>query len=156
MIPGVTTLADLRASSLDRLEELFRAAPIGPPPHRRLHGEVLCRVDSRLARSREGAAVLLPFQRLPFGVDFASRTWFFVDPRLRTGHFRLEQQRSRWRDTEVLALHYDVSRLPRRIRDRLYDEIKPLADDLWLGLGGLNAPVGDGDLFFFALYPAAG
>ncbi len=145
------TLADLRASPRESLEDLFRSAPVGPPPRGRFRGEFLTRVDSRLARSRQGAAVATAFERAPFGIDFDSATWFFFDPRLRGGHFRLQASRSRWRETDVLAMHYDVSRLPRPIRGRLYDEIKPLDADLILGLGGLNAPVGDGDLFLFAL-----
>lgn len=147
----MTTLADLRASSLESLEELFRSAPVGPPPRGRFRGEFLTRVDSRLARSRQGAAVATAFERAPFGIDFDSATWFFFHPRLRGGRFRIEPSRSRWRETDVLALHYDVSRLPGPIRGRLYDEIKPLDADLVLGLGGLDAPVGDGDLFLFAL-----
>jgi hypothetical protein len=33
----------------------------------------------------------------------------------------------------------------------LYDEVKPLGPDLCLGIGGINARVGRGDHFFFAL-----
>ena len=44
-------------------------------------------------------------------------------------------------------MHYEASRLPTFVRALLYDEVKPLDDDLLLGLGG----VAQGDLFFFAL-----
>jgi len=112
-------------------------------------GRVLQRIDTRFAHSRTGAAVALPFERLSFGIDFARCAWFFLHPRLRAGHFRLQPGRSRWRDTQTLQLHYEVSRLP--FRGLLYDEVKPLGDTLALGLGGLNRDVGTGDLFFFLL-----
>jgi len=147
----MTTLADLRASSLDALEELYRGGAIGPRPRGRFRGRVLCRVDSRLAKSKSGTAILLPFERAAFGIDFDRSVWFFVRPWLRIGRFRVEVGPSRWRDAEVLRLEYDVSRLPRPIRGFLYDEVKPLSDTLCLGLGGINAGRGKGDLFFFAL-----
>lgn len=57
---------------------------------------------------------------------------------------------SRWRDTQTLQLHYDLTRLP--FRGQLYDEVKPLSETLCLGLGGLNRqPEKEGDLFFFLL-----
>lgn len=147
----MTSLAELRSSSLASLEEMYRAAPMGPPPRGRMRGHVLARVESRLAKSLKGALILAPFARAPFGVDFTNATWFFVRPWLRMGRFRTELGRSRWRDADVLRLEYDVSRLPRPVRNFLYDEVKPLGDALCLGLGGINAPRGDGDLFFFAL-----
>jgi hypothetical protein len=33
----------------------------------------------------------------------------------------------------------------------LYDEVKPLSEDLCLGMGGVNRGPGEGELFFFAL-----
>ena len=142
-------LPALHGSSLDALEELYRLAPIGPTPRGCFRGHVLARVDNPLARSRRGDVILAPFERAPFGIDFASSTWYFVHPALRVGRFRTELGRSRWRDAEVLGLHYDVSRLPGVVRGFLYDEVKPLSDTSCLGLGGINAD--DGDLFFFAL-----
>ena len=147
----VPTLADLRESSLQALEDLYRVAPIGPKPRGCFRGQALARVDSRLARSRKGDVMMAPFERVPFGIDFTSATWFYFHPWLRIGHFRMELGHSRWRDTEVHRLEYDVSRLPRPIRGLLYDEVKPLSDTLCLGLGGINAGRGDGDMFFFAL-----
>jgi hypothetical protein len=147
------TLADLRESSLDALEAIYREAPIGPRPRGRFRGHALLRVDSRLARSSLGSLILLPFEHAPFGIDFRRANWFFVHDRMRIGQFRVEQGRSRWRDAEVLRLEYDVSRLPRPIRRFLYDEVKPLTETLCLGLGGIRAGHGKGDLFFFALEP---
>jgi hypothetical protein len=149
----MTTLADLRASSLAELEQLFLRAPLGPAPRGRFRGEVLARVDSGLAHSRKGALILAPFERLPFGIDFDASRWFFVHPALRLARFRLERGRSRFRACEVLALDYEGSRLPGPIRSFLYDELRPIGEALCLGLGAINAPAGEGDLFFFALSP---
>lgn len=137
----------LRTASLEELEKLYREAPLRPVPARVFRGEVLHRIDAPFARTKTGRAVITPFERVPFGVDFEACAWFFVHPRLRVGRFRLEQGRSRWRDTQTQQLHYDVSRLP--FRGTLYDEVKPLSDTLCLGLGGLNREAGD--LFFFLL-----
>ncbi len=144
-----TTIHALRASSVEALEQLYRDAPVAAPPHGRFRGEVLHRVSTRFARSAPITAMLVPWERLPFGIDFATRTWFFIHPRMHVGRFRLEQGRSRWRDTDTLRMHYDVSRLP--IRSVLYDEVKPLDPTLCLGIGGVNFERGHGDLFFFAL-----
>lgn len=140
---------ELRGHSLEALERLYRDAPLGPAPSTLFRGQVLQRIDTAFARSRTGSAVALPFERVSFGIDFTRCAWFFVHPRLQAGHFRLEAGRSRWRDTQTLQLHYDVSRLP--FRGLLYDEVKPLSSTLALGLGGLNRDVGTGDLFFFLL-----
>lgn len=145
----MTTMQALRGSSVEALEQLYRQAPVGPTPSGRFRGEVLRRVATPFARSPLVTAMLLPFERLPFGVDFITETWFFFDPRLRVGRFRLQPGRSRWRDTDTLYLLYDVSHLP--IRGVLYDEVKPLSDTLCLGLGGINLDKGRGDLFFFGL-----
>jgi len=139
----------LRSSAPGELERVYREAPPAPAPEGRFWGRVLGRVDTSLARSRAVTAILLPFERLRFGVDFTAGRWFFVHPRARLGRFRLEPGRSRWRDTETLRVRYDVSRLP--LRRVLYDEIKPLSRDVCLGLGGVNLERGLGDLFFFLL-----
>jgi hypothetical protein len=145
----MTTASALRGSSVEALEQLYRDAPIGPAPSGRFRGEALHRVDAPHTRSPAVSAILVPFERATFGIDFTSCTWFFFHPRVRIGRFRAEPGRSRWRDTETLRLRYDVSRLP--IRAALYDEVKPLTDTLCLGLGGINLPKGRGDLFFFLL-----
>lgn len=150
----MTTMQALRESSAEALEALYRDAAVGPVAARRFRGVALRRAGAGLARSAAVSALLAPFERLPFGVDFATRTWFFVDPRVALGRFRLEPGRSRWRDTDALRMRYDVSRLP--FRGALYDEVKPLSDTLCLCLGGINLPRGRGDLFFFALEAIAG
>jgi hypothetical protein len=145
----MTSLQTLRASPVEALERLFVDAPTGPAPEGPMRGEFLCRVATPFARSAFVSALLLPFERLSFGVDFRSRTWFFVHPRVRIGRFRVDPGRSRWRDTETLRLRYDVSKLP--FRAVLYDEVKPLEGGLCLCLGGIDYPTGRGDLFFFSL-----
>jgi hypothetical protein len=150
----MATADELRASSLDDLERLYRQAALGPIPRGRFRGEALARVGSRFARSPLVTAMLLPFERARFGIDFGARTWFFVDERVTLGRFRVDPGRSRWRETETLRLRYDVSRLP--IRALLYDEVKPLDESLCLGLGGVALPTGRGDLFFFLLEAEAG
>ncbi|HMR09133.1 MAG TPA: hypothetical protein PKA88_25310 [Polyangiaceae bacterium] len=147
------TLDELRHADLPSLERLFVTAPVAPNPTRRLRGTTLMRIDSPRARSPLGRLLVLPFERLPFGVDFRTGRWFFVAPALQLGSFRAQIARSRWRETDVVALHYETSRLPRAIKGWLYDEVKPLAPDLCLGLGGIQTQSGDGDLFFFALHP---
>jgi len=149
----MTTIQSLRDSSVEELERLYRDAPLAPAPLGRFRGEALARVSTRFARSAPITAMLVPWERVSFGIDFAARTWFFFHPRLRTGRFRLEAGRSRWRDTDTLRMLYDVSRLP--IRGLLYDEVKPLDETLCLGLGGINFGRGRGDLFFFALEAVA-
>ncbi len=139
----------LRRSSLDELEAQFCQAIMGPVPTQRYRGEVLHRVDTPFARTLTASLLMLPFERMGFGVDFSERDWFFLDPRLHLGRFRMEPGPSRWRDTSVLRLVYDASRLP--FRGLLYDEVKPLSDSLCLGLGGINRGPGQGELFFFLL-----
>jgi hypothetical protein len=146
----MVTAQEVRSNSLEKLEQLYReapVAPVGPVPTRAFQGEVLHRVDSPHARTWTAGAVLLPFERLSFGVDFGTCAWFFLHARVQLGRFRVESGPSRWRQTPTLQLHYDVSRLP--FRGVLYDEVKPLSETLCLGLGGLNRDLGD--LFFFVL-----
>lgn len=145
----MTTIETLRGSSLDALEALYREAPMGPPPAGRFRGTVLRRVPGKLTRSLAGEAILAPFERLRFGIDFEKRLWWFLRPGIAMGRFRVDPGPSRWRGTDTLRLRYDVSRLP--IRAGLYDEVKPLSATLCLGLGGINADEGLGDLFYFAL-----
>ena len=146
------TLADLEAASLADLERLYVEAPLDAPPTGCLRGEFLTYVDSPGAKKalvRAGDTLLF---RLPrFGVDFEHCAWWFFSPALRAGRFTLGRRASRWRDTETFALEYGVSRLPSGIKGLLYDEVKPLGPDLYLGFGGMNAEVGSGDHFFFAL-----
>jgi hypothetical protein len=145
-------MSDLRGQGREELERLFCEAPWGPIPSGRFRGSFLAWCDAPGAISPPLRVVdWLAFRVAPFGVDFARQAWFFWFPSARVGRFTLRRTRSRWRDTEVLALDYEVSRLPGFLRRQLYDEVKPLSDRIVLGLGGVNAPAGQGEHFFFAL-----
>lgn len=146
-------LADLLEADVRALERLFAEAPLGPEPTAGVfRGTVL-----RWLLPPRGAGLLWMaldvslFVLPPFGVDFGRSCWYFWTPRLRTGRFEARRGPSRWRDAEVLALRYGASRLPAPVRGALYDEIKPLGPDLCLGIGGIDAPAGAGEHFFFAL-----
>lgn len=141
--------------SIASLERAFVDAPLRPLPGGLVRGAFLGFVDSAGARRRTiRAGDTLVFRALRWGLDLDARRWWFEHPRLAAGHFRVVQGRSRWRDTDVLQLHYDVSRLP--FRGILYDEIKPQGDGRVLGLGGLDGARGEGDHFFFELTPIEG
>ena len=149
-------LADLETAALPELEALFarnQVAPAQPAPFR---GKLLRWLGTPGARHPlYRPAEALMFQRLPFGVDFARRRWFWQSPRLGVGHFSASLGPSRWRDTTALRLHYDDRLQPWALRARLYDEVKPLSDELCLGIGGMDGARGHGDHFFFALYRSA-
>ena len=147
------TLAQLREASTDELEALYTAPGPRIVPAGRFHGEALHRCDSAAGRSLLWRAVgKLAFGWMPFGVDFERRLWYFLHRRVALGRFELRPGPSRWRPAErIIQLHYEPSRLPGLIRRQLYDEVKPLSEELCLGIGGLNAERGQGDHFFFAL-----
>ena len=144
-------------SHRDELESTFTSSSRPSVPSGIYRGRFLTFVDSAGARrARLRLMVNLGFRALPFGVDFDRRLWFWFGTALAMGRFEPRVQRSRWRDGEVVALHYDRSRLPRMVRRHLYDEIVPLGRDRILGLGGINAERDRGDLFFFALERESG
>jgi hypothetical protein len=146
------TTNDLRRLDLDGLERLYASERPIVLPAGRFRGVFLEKLATPGARRPLSRAIsYLGFEATPFGVDFDTCCWYFWHPRLQVGRFRLEPGASRWRDTQAVTLHYDVSRLPAAIRGVLYDEVKPLGDSLCLGIGGLNAERDEGDLFFFAL-----
>lgn len=146
------SLAELQALSRGDLEARWVEAPAPWVPRGVYRGHFLTPIDnatSRLARWRWTED--LAFRRTPFGVDFDRRLWFFFSPRLALGRFDPQVGPSRWRDTDAVRLHYHPSHLPGPVRHILYDEVKPLADHLVLGMGGINAGRDAGDHFFFAL-----
>jgi hypothetical protein len=139
---------------LDRLERDFIMGDPGPLPSGLVCGRFLGEVDSPGARRPHVRGLdFLLFRSLRWGLDLDDHRWWFEHPRLAAGKFRVVLGPSRWRDTRVLQLHYDVSRLP--IRRILYDEVKPLPDGRILGLGGIDAARGEGDHFFFELVPVS-
>lgn len=122
---------DLSAASLDELEAIYRDAPLGPAPRGVYRGAMLRYLDKSIGIK---AIDWLMFDLPPYGIDFDRRNWWFFNRRFQTGHFEYSAGRSRWRDTETLRLEYETSRLPRFVRGLLYDEVKPLDEELCLGL----------------------
>jgi len=149
-----TTLSALKSMNTADLESVFASEAEFSVPEGMHRGHFLKWLDHPAARCKRWRwPQRLAFEWAPFGIDFDRRLWFFFDPRLAAGRFEVHVQPSRWRETQALGLHYEVSRLPAPVRSRLYDEVKPLGPDLALGLGGINAGPGAGDHFFFALIP---
>ena len=91
------------------------------------------------------------FEWAPWGVDFDRRLWFFFRQSLAAGRFTPQIERSRWHETQAVALHYEVSRLPGPLRGLLYDEVKPLDERWMVGIGGMQLGPRRGDHFLFAL-----
>ncbi len=151
MTPDRLTLADLRAADLDQLEQIYASDHPFALPDGRYRGTYLHTLDNPGSQALSNRIILLGFEYPPFGVDFDAGRWFFFHPTLLIGGFTPSIAPSRWRDTETVALDYQRSRLPRPIKRILYDEVKPLSDELALGIGGINAGPDRGDLFFFAL-----
>jgi hypothetical protein len=140
----------LAGLSLEELERTYREAPLGPAPEGNYRGRFLRWLPTRGARKLHVRIIDgILFERTTFGVDFDRRLWWFIRPELAAGRFSESLGASRWRNCETYRLDYEVSRLP--LRGILYDEVKPLAPDVCLGLGGINAPRGEGDHFFFSL-----
>jgi hypothetical protein len=145
------TLERLRLCSLAELEALYSTPrPVGVP-NGILRGVHLAWLDTGARHPVLRLLLYLGFRLTPFGIDFTAHRWFFFHRRLAAGRFTADVGASRWRDTDTVRLCYDVSRLPGPLRAWLYDEVKPLSSTLCLGIGGINAPRGRGDHFFFAL-----
>ncbi len=135
---------------VEALERAFSHGPVGRLGSGLVRGAFLAPVASRgAARLSVRVIDAMLFRAVRWGLDLDARRWWFESPRLAAGAFRVVEGPSRWRDTRVLQLHYDVSRLP--VRGLLYDELKPLEDGRILGLGGLALDRGEGDHFFFEL-----
>lgn len=148
----VPDLAWLKEADLRELESIYEARLPVAVPTGCYRGCYLRSLESTGARRPFNRAFsLLGFAVIPFGVDFESRCWYFGHRALQAGRFSPEIAASRWRRSSVVSLRYDESRLPYLVRRHLYDEIKPLDEDLCLGIGGLNRDRGEGELFFFAL-----
>lgn len=155
-VPLPTSIADLRAAGASGLESLYGAErSLEPRPRGLWRGHYLRRLDNRGARAPlSRVAQRLLFRTPPWGIDFDRGRWFFLDrPVLAAGHFALRAGPSRWRDTTALSFDYSLSRLPSPVTRMLYDELKPLSDELILGLGGENRDRGLGDHFWFGLAP---
>ena len=140
-----------RADSND-FERLYQEGDVARVPRGIFAGRHLAWVGS----ADPTAPILRPvlelfFRRLVFHVDFDRSQWFWFSRSLGLGHFSASIGPSRWRDTETIRMLYDDRRLPGFVNQWLYDEVKPLSDDLCLGLGGVSGRRGEGERFFFAL-----
>lgn len=149
------TLDDLRHAPLERLESLYREErSIAIPASGSFDGTVLMRLHNPGADFPPTYWFQrLLFEAMPFGLNFfpGQGDWYFFDPKVAMGRFTPRIGPSRWRDTTTITLNYEASRFPGFFRDLLYDEIKPLSETLYLGIGGFNDERGKGDHFFFAI-----
>lgn len=146
------TFRDLKAATLSELEAWYGSDGQVAVPRGVFRGRHLLWLDTPAARH----PLLRPleelvFARLPWRIDFERRLWFWLDLPLGVGHFSPSVGPSRWRDANAVRLLYDDRRLPGFMNLFLYDEVKPLTQDLCLGLGGISAGRGRGEQFFFAL-----
>ena len=146
------TLAGLKGSSLDRLEQIYVEREPAKLDNGLYKGHFLGMLDSMDAKkpwlwliSNGG------FNWIPFWIDFSKNRWCFFHPKVALGKFETTVGPSRWRETQTYQLHYECSHLPGFVKRHLYDEVKPINEALCLGMGGVNAPDNRGDLFFFAL-----
>jgi hypothetical protein len=144
------TLDGLLRSGLSELEQIYAEARMVEVPTGRYRGHHLTWTATG-RRSAWRPLLTVGFRWTPFGVDFDRRLWFFWRASLAAGRFDPSPGRSRWRETDVVRLRYHPSALPGFVKGVLYDEVKPLSPALCLGIGGVNAPRGRGEMFFFAL-----
>lgn len=146
------TLQALRQATRADLEELYaRSGPVYVP-RGLFRGRHLLWLDTPAARH----PVLRPleellFVRFPWCIDFDRKKWVYFDAPFGLAHFSASIGPSRWRDAETIRMLYDDRLLPGFANQFLYDEVKPLSDDLCLGMGGISAGRGRGEQFFFAL-----
>jgi hypothetical protein len=145
-------VSELRQKTRDELEAIYLEPRPVFVPEGVYRGHHLFWLDTEGARD----PILRPleaafFEHLTFHVDFVKKRWFWFDRRLGLGHFSASIGPSRWRDTDTIRLLYDDRRLPNWINYGLYDEVRPISDEVCLGLGGVNGKRGRGDHFFFEL-----
>jgi hypothetical protein len=145
-------LQTLRSATREELEAIYRDMPPVDWTPALWRGHFLCMLESAGARNLALRWISeIGFGNAPFWLDADEGLWCFGTPEIGIGRFVPRRGRSRWRDTTTLCLEYHQSKLPGLIRRELYDEVKPLTPDLALGISGINAGAGAGELFFFAL-----
>src|SRR5450755_2875649 len=104
--------------SLEELDELYRDSPLLELPRARFRGTTLVRLHNEGVKLQPYRFFeWLGFRVAPWGIDFVRNDWFFFSPVLGSGHFEAAPGRSRWRDTDAIALRYDVSQLPRWVKN---------------------------------------
>ncbi len=149
------TMDYLKTCDLAQLEELYaRDVDITIPTSDSYKGVYLKRLsnpgaDNIFNHVSQWAA----FDAMSFGLNFYTGygDWFFYHSSVAMGRFTPRIEDSRWRETKTITLNYQVSKLPKPVRNVLYDEIKPLSENIFLGIGGLNRDRDVGDHFFFAI-----
>ena len=148
-------IAYLKKCDLGLLEALYKQpGEITIPKSGSYKGTYLKRLDNPGANKKINIIALWAmFDLTPFGLNFYPKygDWYFFHPSFAMGKFTPTIGPSRWREAETIRLNYQVSGLPKPIRSILYDEIKPLEENLLLGIGGFNAEKDTGDQFFFAI-----
>jgi hypothetical protein len=146
------SIRDLRGAARPELEALYADGPPVFVPRGLFGGHHLMWLDTPAAEH----PLLRPleervFARWPWRIDFDSRRWRWFGAPFGVGHFSPSIGPSRWRDAETIRMLYDDRALPGFVNLFLYDEVKPLGEDVCLGLGGISARRGVGEQFFFAL-----
>ncbi len=145
-------LSRLAAMSAAELDALYSERRPAAWPAGCARGRLLAWVPGPATRHPLWRPLLAAmFQLSPFGLDYDRRCWFFGLRPLCSAHFDISLGASRWRPGPCYRLHYDSSSLPQAVRNRLYDEIKPLTPDLGLGLAGLHFKGRPVPVFYFAL-----
>jgi hypothetical protein len=152
MDPETVTWSELVRASIAELESLYASSREVIVPKGRFAGRHLVWLDTPAARHPVLRTVEhLFFAELSWRIDFDRRRWFWLQDRVGIGRFSASVGPSRWRATDTIRLLYDDPLLPGFVNQWLYDEVKPLSDDLCLGLGGISAKKSVGEQFFFAL-----
>jgi len=148
-------IGGLKQCDLSDLETLYKQpGEIAIPKSGSYKGVYLKRLDNPGASRKINRITLWAmFDLTPFGLNFYPDygDWYFFHPSLAMGRFLPSVGPSRWREAETIRLNYHTSRLPNLVRSILYDEIKPLAENILLGIGGFNAEKDKGDQFYFAI-----
>lgn len=155
-------IREFREKSLPELENIFAApAKMAYPTAGCYAGTWLRRIEnSGSYKPFNLISQWLLFEITPFGITFNSESadgaarngiWYFFHPAFATGNFHMVAGQSRWRNTPAVAMNYGAAELPAVVRNMLYDEVKPLTVNHCIGIGGFDAPTGDGDNFYFLL-----
>ena len=102
----------LQSSDLETLEKLFeQEREVELPPAASYKGSYLKRLQNKGANKPWfSIPQALLFEFTPFGINFAKETgdWFFLNPAFQLGRFSMKIGPSRWRNTTVVQLHYEV------------------------------------------------
>lgn len=145
------TVADLAQMSLRELEHVWSSYPCAPMPGGVWEGHYIYELPMSVPKRLLARAM---FKWRDFGIDFDQHRWWFREPSRLVAQFEPIAGPSRWRDADVIRLHYERTG-PRFLRHQLYDELKPLNDHCMLAIGGSNNDTLRGTWFYFALSPLA-